>query len=236
MSMDIIDKAIELWRSNLDKEAIDLLESLNLEVNAKANTIIGKIYVNADPEISNIKKDYKKGKQFLLAGLKLCDADAGIELADMYYRGNGVKKNNKKAEEFWRLAYNLGDELGGFELANFYYDELNEKISDAIQIYKSLLEKGEFEENCYYKLYTIYERGIGDTIQNRELAIYYLEKGAEKGNINCCMNLGLKYYRGDGVIQDINKAIEIVERARNNEFFKKEVDIILDKMLKKEKI
>ncbi len=233
---DIIDQATKLWQLDHDKEAIELLESLNLEVNAEANTLIGQIYTGAERGISNIKKDVKKGIQFLQMGLNLGDSEAGLELADIYYIGNGVKESNKKAVEYWRLSHTLGNESAGFQLANFYYDNLNEKIDDAIQIYKELIERHEFEENSYYKLSRIYEKGIGGIIPNLELSIEYMEKGAELGHVHCCMNLGLRYYKGEGVTQNIKKSIEIVERVRDHEFFKEEVNAILDKMMKNEKI
>ena len=50
------------------------------------------------------------------------------------------------------------------------------------------------------------------------------------------MTLGLRYYRGDGIKQNVKKALEFVEKVQENEFFKKEVNIILTKMLNNEKI
>jgi uncharacterized protein len=236
MGTNSIDKATKLWQLDQDKEAIELLENLNLDKNAKANTLIGKILIRAERGISNIKKDTIKGIKFLKFGLELGDSEAGLELANIFYFGKGVKVSKKKAEEFWKLSFELGDELAGFELANFYFDDLHEKISEAIIIYNKLIERKEFEENCYYKLYRIFEKGIGGIKPNQELALKYLEKGANKLNVNCCMTLGLRYYRGDGIKQDVKKALEFVKKVKEDEFFKKEVNIILAKMLNNEKI
>lgn len=236
METDIINKAVKLWQLDQDKEAVELLKSLNLEINAQANTLIGKILTGAERGISNIKKDTVNGLAHLKMGLKLGDSEAGLKLAEIFYFGEGVRKNYKKAEEYWKLSYSLGNELAGFELANFYYDDLQEKITEAIKIFYELIEKKEFEENCYYKLFKIFEKGIGEIESNKELSLKYLEKGAINSHVNCCMTLGLKYYRGDGIKQDVNKAIEIVERVKENEFFKEEVNVILLKMLNNEKI
>ncbi len=236
METKTIDKATELWQLDKDKEAIEVLKSLNLEINAKANTLIGKILIGAERGISNIKKDTVNGIAHLKLGLKLGDSEAGLELAKIFYFGKGVRKSDKKAEEYWTLSYKLGDELAGFELANFYYDDLHGKITEAIKIFNELIEKKEFEENCYYKLFKIFEKGIGGIEPNKELSLKYLEKGATKSHVGSCMTLGLKYYRGDGIKQDIKKAIEIVERVREAEFFKEEVNVILSKMLNNEKI
>lgn len=50
------------------------------------------------------------------------------------------------------------------------------------------------------------------------------------------MNLGLKYYRGDGVEKDISKAIELLERVKENDLFEQEERALLDKIIKNKKI
>jgi|SRR5690554_305015 len=236
MTQEIINKATELWQDDDEKQAIQLLETIDLDNSAKANTLIGQMYIGAERGISNIKKDVKKGIQFLQKALTLGDAEAGIELADLYYLGEDVKENYKKAERYWIASWELGEERAGFELANYYYDELKEKISEAINIYEQLIERNEFAGNCNSKLSKIYEKGIGGIAPDSEKALKYLEAGAKDSHIHCCMNLGLKYYRGDGVEKDFAKAIELVERVKDNDLFKEEVKVLLDKMNQKEKI
>lgn len=231
-----IEKATNLWQLDKDKEAIELLSSLNLEEHARANTLIGKILIGAEKGVSNIKKDTKKGITYLEKGFLLGDPDAGLELADIYYYGNGVRENKKKAEKYWNISYELGDALAGFELANYYFDIDHQKINIAIKIYEDLISRNEFTENSYYKLYEIYEKGIGGITPQKDVSMKYLEQGANLSHIHCCMNLGLKLYRGEGVVQDKNKAIEIVRRVENHEFFKEEVSVILTRMLNQEKI
>ena len=236
MTQEIIDKAIELWQDDNEKKAIELLETIDLDNNAEANTLIGQMYIGAERGISNIKRDVKKGIQFLQNGLALGDAEAGMELADLYYLGEGVKENYKKAEKYWVESWELGEEKAGFELANYYYDEFNEKISEAINIYEQLIDRNEFVGNCNSKLSKIYEKGIGGITPDPDKSLKYLEEGAKDSHIHCCMNLGLKYYRGDGVKKDIVKAIELVEKVKDNELFKQEVEVLLNKMIKEEKI
>lgn len=236
--MDKIEMATDLWQVGKDKEAIELLESLNLDdhKNAPANTLIGKILNGAIVGESNIKKDTKKGIKHLEKGLLLGDPNAGLELADIYFYGNGVRENEKKAENYLKTSYELGDELAGFQLANFYYDISNEKINNAIKIYEDLISRNEFVENSCYKLYRIYEKGMGGITIQKELSLKYLEQGANLFHVSCCMNLGLKFYRGEDVIQNKDKAIEIVKRVKNHEFFAKEVSVLLTKMMNDEKI
>lgn len=236
MTQEIIDKATELWQDDNEKKAIELLETIDLDNNAEANTLIGQMYIGAERGISNIKRDVKKGIQFLQNGLALGDAEAGMELADLYYLGEGVKENYKKAEKYWVESWELGEEKAGFELANYYYDEFNEKISEAINIYEQLIDRNEFVGNCNAKLSKIYEKGIGGITPDPDKSLKYLEEGAKDSHIHCCMNLGLKYYRGDGVKKDIVKAIELVEKVKDDELFKQEVEVLLNKMIKEEKI
>ena len=237
MTQEIIDKATELWQDYNEKQAIELLETIDFENNAEPNTLIGKMYIGAERGVSNIRKRCKKKESSIFKkGLALGDAEAGIELADLYYLGEGVKENYKKAEEYWIASWELGEERAGFELANYYYDESNEKISEAIYIYEQLIDRNEFVGNCNSKLSKIYEKGIGGITPDSDKSIMYLEEGAKESHIHCCMNLGLKYYRGDGVEKDFSKAIELVEKVKDNEFFKQEVEALLNKMTKKEKI
>lgn len=194
------------------------------------------MYVGAEKGISNIMKNIKKGIDFLEKGLKLGDAEAGLELADLYYLGEDVKENHKKAVKYWSESWELGEELAGFKLANFYYDEFKEKINEAINIYEQLISRNEFVGNCNSKLSKIYEKGIGGITPDPVKYLMYLEAGAQDSHIHCCMNLGLKYYRGNGVKKDISKAIEFVERVKDNDLFKQEVRALLDKMIKNEEI
>lgn len=236
MTKEKIDKAIEFWQNDDEKQAIKLLELIDLEKNAEANTLIGQMYIGAERGVSNIKKNVKKGIQFLQKGLILGDAEAGIELANLYYLGEGVKENHKKAEKYWIASWGLGEERAGFELANFYYDEHNEKINEAINIYEKLISKSEFVGDCNSKLSKIYEKGIGKITPDPARSLSYLEAGTKDSHLYCCMTLGLKYYRGDGVEKDISKAIELVERVKDNDLFEQEVRTLLDKMIKNEKI
>ncbi len=236
MTQEIINKATELWQDDNEKEAIQLLESITLDKSAEANTLIGQMYIGAEKGISNIKKNIKKGIGFLEMGLELGDAEAGLELADLYYFGEGVKESHKQAEKYWIKSWELGEEQAGFALANYYYEENNDKIHEAVKIYIDLIARNEFVGNCNSKLNQIYEKGIGGITPDSDRALMYLEAGAKDSHIHCCMNLGLKYYRGDGVEKDISKAIEIVERVKDNDLFKQEVEVLLLKMTNEEKI
>ena len=66
--------------------------------------------------------------------------------------------------------------------------------------------------------------------------LIYLEVGTKDSHIQYWMNLGLKYYRGDGVEKGISKAIELLERVKENDLFEQEERALLDKIIKNKKI
>ncbi|MBU3010709.1 sel1 repeat family protein, partial [Polaribacter vadi] len=236
MTKKKIEKAIKFWQDNNEQEAINLLEKLNLEENSEANTLLGKIYLYAEQGRANIERNPKKGIKFLEKGLNLGDSDAGLELAEVYYLGDEVKQNLKTAENYWTKSWSMGNIQAGFELANFYFDERNNKIEKAIKIYEELIKRNENIGNCYSKLSRIYEYGIGGINPDSEKSMLYLEKGAEVFDIYCCPTLALKYYRGDNIEKNSKKAISLLKKVKNNDLFRKEINILLEKMTNGEKI
>ncbi len=115
----VINKAVRLWQNDQDRKAIELLQSLDLDQNAEANRLIGQIYIGAERGVSDIKRDTKKGIEFLSKALSLGNSEAALDLGNLYYYGNGVKESRKKAEQYWKQSYELGNENAGFALANY---------------------------------------------------------------------------------------------------------------------
>lgn len=222
---DILKDANKLWRANDELGAIKLLNKI-IQKSGPANTMIGNMYVCAQKGQSNIKRDYKKAREFYQKAVTLNDSEGAIELGKLYFFGDGVKSNYNKAELYWEIAYNLGDVMGAFELANFYYDYKNDKIETAIKIYNELISQGEFIENSQLKLSRIYGRGIGIE-KNPELELKYLKEGVKNSDFNCCSDLAHKYFKGDGVPQDLDKALETIEKADTKDLFDKDKNEII---------
>lgn len=166
-----LDRAIKLWQNDQDSEAIEVLGTDALINNAEANLLIGQIYIGAERGVSNIKRDIKKGIEFLNKSMSLGNSEAALELARLYYFGNGVKQNHKSAEQYWTRSYELGNELAGFELANYYFDDCQEKIEISIEIYKDLIRRNEFKGNCFSKLSKIYASGLGPISRDEQLSL-----------------------------------------------------------------
>lgn len=236
MTQELINKAIKLWQDGCDKQAIEILEKIDLEQHGEANTLLGQIYIGAERGVSNIKKDVHKGKKYLEKGLSLGDGEAGLSLATIFYFGDGIKKDFKRAEECWMQSWKLGEEEAGFALANYYFDDFNDKIHEAIEIYSTLNQRKEFVGNCNFKLSKIFAKGIGGVTIDIDKTIKYLIEGVKVNHFNCLMDLALRYYRADGVEKNIQEAIDLVEKATKDEFFGDTAELILRKMNKMEKI
>jgi len=225
---EIIEKAKVLWKDNNEIEAIALLINITNK-SGPANTLIGNMYSCAQKGLSNIKRDYKKAREYYKKSVELKDSEGAIELGKLYFFGDGVKQNYNKAEEYWEIAYNLGDELGAFELANYYYDYKNGKIDKAINIYKELITKNEFVENSLLKLSRIYGRGISIET-NSDLELRYLKEGVKYKDFNCCSDLAFKYFNGNGVDKDLHKALQIIEKADTRELFDNDKAEIIERI------
>lgn len=227
---DLINEAIDLWQENKDKEAIAILELCNLETNAEANTLIGQIYLDAEKGVSNMKRSVKKAISYLEQGLKLGDAEAGLELANEYYHRD--KPNFKKAEAFWNKSYALGNSQAGYELANFFVDHNPQQIEKAISIFKTLIDHNDWIGSSHLKLGRIYWNGIGID-PNPELALEHLTKAAEHHSSVAYRDLAFACYTGAQIPQNLDKALKYMElyaSSSNSEFEKAQAELIMDAM------
>ena len=68
--------------------------------------ILGKAYV----EGHLVKKDIKKGMNYLSIAADQNSAEANFELGRLYKEGKGVRRNIKKANDYLESAASLGSE------------------------------------------------------------------------------------------------------------------------------
>lgn len=227
--MSEIEKAKDHWRSNEDQRAIDILDDPKLAASPEALFTLGDIYNCADKRVGGVSRSVPKARKYWLEAIKYGSTDAAVELAGLYYFGDGVKENHKKAEEFWLLAANGGNEIGRFKLADFYYDNRPENIKDAIVLFESLTAGSVFSGNSCCRLGRIYDRGIG-VKRDPAMAAYWYEAGSKLNNGNCLLDLSYLFYKGDGVEKNIDKAVELAEKASETEWLKDRGPIVAEKM------
>ena len=63
----------------------------------------------------------------------------------------------------------------------------------------------------------MYREGAG-TVLNMQEAISWYKEASNNGNIEATYKLGVAYFKGDGVSEDIDKGIEYVELAAKKGF------------------
>ncbi|WP_078085455.1 tetratricopeptide repeat protein [Microbulbifer mangrovi] len=229
--MSPIEKARKHWRHNEDQAAIEILDVEELATSPEALFILGNIYNCADASIGGVRQSYPKARRYWLEALKHGSTEAAVELGDLYYFGNGVKQSFSKAEHFWMIAASAGDETGIFKLAGLYCDHMPEKIHDAIAYLQALADGSSFADNACYKLGKIYNRGIGvdrDPVQ----AASWFEAGAKHNHGSCLLDLAFLLYKGDGVIKNVDRAIQLAERAEKTEWLKDVAPVFIEQMRK----
>ena len=148
--------------------------------------------------------------------------NAQYNLGLIYYNGEGVDTNYEKANELLTLAaqqnWCFEDVLTKVQIgiADHYFDEAEEdddaKFNEALK---------------YYLLVANYENDYTDYAQNRIGRIYDLQGNSTEAvkwfklatNLNnktAWFNLGVSYYNGDGINQDMKEANNCFEAAYNH--------------------
>jgi len=225
-----LDKAKDYWCSNEDQKAIDTLDIEELSTSAEALFMLGDIYNCADKRVGGVSRSIPKARKYWLEATQYGSSDAAVELGNLYYLADGVKQNYSKAEKFWLIAANAGHEIGRFKLADFYYDYQLENINDAIILFKSLIdEQSTFSGNSCCRLGRIYDRAKGVKRDSKQAALWY-EKGAKLNHGNCLLDLSYLYYKGDGVVKNVELAINLAEKASKTEWLKNSAPLVVKKM------
>lgn len=227
--MSEIEKARAYWRSHEDQKAIDILDVEDLATSSEALFLLGDIFNCADKRVGGVSRSVPKARKYWLEAVKYGSMNAAVELGSLYYFGDGVKESYRKAKEYWLIAANGDDELGMFKLADFYYDHQPTKIQDAIVLFESLTKRTAFVRNSYCKLGRIFDRGIGVERDPKRAASWY-EAGSQLNDGNCLLDLSFLYYKGDGVERNIDRAIELAEKAADTEWLKDSAPIVVEKM------
>lgn len=138
------------------------------------------------------------------------------ELASMYLSGHGVTKNLYIAEDVYRIACNLNIGASCGVLAEMYAND----ISYMDNIYKPTA-KELYEKACELNvgsscrtLAVMYENEslVKDQRKNLNKAIDLYQKACDLNNSLSCLLLANAYAQGNGVAQNTDKAINIIEK------------------------
>lgn len=126
------------------------------------------------------------------------DADAQIELALRYFKGNGVKQSEEKALKLAMKSAKQGNGKALYFLA-FIENDLH-KTDLAKSLLKLAAEKGYVLAETRMGIIKFSE---GDYAQSYQWHL----KAAKHGNIQSCYECGVYLLMGDGVEQDLEEAV-----------------------------
>ena len=137
--------------------------------------------------------------------------DAYYIVGKSYLEGICYEVDYEKAFKYLTKGYeacdlNCIESLADMYLKGLYVEKDKKK---ALELYSISIDYGSFQ--LYFKVGKIYEE------ENLvEQAINFYEQGHELGDLRCTQRLGVIYYNGEGVSRDLNKAIEYMEIAAEN--------------------
>jgi TPR repeat protein len=127
------------------------------------------------------------------------------DLAEMYYKGNGVVQDLEQAEYWVRKSADLGDPSGLSNLGIMY--RLGEAVAkDVVQAEKLFKKAAEHKlPEAFENLGDIYYHGEGVS-QDFETAFGFYSQAAEVGSVGGQGKLATILRLGEGVDQDLEKA------------------------------
>ncbi len=209
--MDIkeIDKATVKEISHLAKKDV------------KAKLLLARMYFEGvgvkQSDMQGMKIAKKVGKQYPYAY---------NFVAYCYLNGYGVIANPKTAEKYYKLATQAEDGLAEFSLGMLYqYGKVGKKKAMLAEEY---FDKAKEKNNAF----SIYEEGLGLEVESKEIyaspdasaveknmaiikqrsAIQSFALSAKEGCMPAMLAIAIKYFKGDGVKQNYDKAIAYLKK------------------------
>ena len=158
--------------------------------NAGAKTVLGFLHLVG----LGVKRDYKRAKQLIDAGVKKNDQDAVLYLGIMLYYGLGVQSNRDQALRYFIKASENGNLLAIYFLAKAYADQ-TKTCPSAVKLLKGMVERGfwshllmvahrSYDDKEYTRAYLLYsflgEMGYEVILHGRAafvLKVFFLKKG-----------------------------------------------------------
>lgn len=190
-------------------ESISWYEKAAEQNNAEAMKQLGHCYCDG----TGVDQNYTAAIDWYQKAAKLNNDDAYNGLAYCYYNGFGVVRDYKMAVKYWRKAIELGSAKAAYHLGECYEDGRGvwADNSETLKWYKKAAEDG--YAKAQYKLGWKYEIGWGPLYTNEAEAVKWYKLAAEQGYIDALTEMGSRYRYGNGVEQNLEKAIEYYRKA-----------------------
>ena len=180
---------------------------------------IGKIYCYG----SGTEQNYQKAFEWFERSAKQKNKFAQYSLANLYYYGNGVEKDLSLAFLWYQKSSAQGQPYASYAVAQMYSkgEYVSQGGETAQRYYKAALSgflelesKEQADDNLYYKLGSMFKKGLGTDIK-MDKAIDYFKRSAEMNNKNGLYEYGKALLLGEHIPRDIENAVKLLEKAIN---------------------
>lgn len=137
---------------------------------------------------------------------------AQIDLATMYYTGDGISQDHTKALYWLEKAADNDNPEAQYRLAIMYSDNesSNKQITKAVEWYKRAARQG--HADAQYDLALIYYYGEG-IVKDFEQAALWCFKAAEQGHREAQYSLAVMFERGEGIQQSMSEAFKWYQKS-----------------------
>ena len=178
---------------------------------------IGKMYCYG----LGTEQDHEKAFDWFLKSANKDNKFAQYSLANLYYYGNGVEKDFSQAFLWYQKSSSQGQPYASYAIAQMYNkgeyvcqsgETAQRYYKDALLGFLELESKDQADDNLYYKLGTMFKKGLGTDI-NMDKAIDYFKRSAEMNNKNGLYEYGKALLLGEHISKDKEKAVKLLEKA-----------------------
>lgn len=169
---------------------------------AEAQYVLGEMYASG----IGLTRSYEDAAVWYLKAAEQGFGAAQHKMGVMYAEGYGVRYNAVEAEKWLAKAAEGGDAKVQFNLAERYANGQGVRFNprEAEKWYRSAAMQGDPDMQFFVgRLY----RDPGDlVVQNREEAMAWFNRAAEKGHAASKASLGMMYLNGEGIQIDMVQA------------------------------
>ena len=167
------------------------------------------------------EQDYEKAFEWFERSAKQKNKFAQFSLANLYYYGSGVEKDLSQAFLWYQKSSAQGQPYASYAVAQMYSkgEYVSQGGETAQRYYKAALSgflelesKEQADDNLYYKLGSMFKKGLGTDI-DMDRAIDYFKRSAEMNNKNGLYEYGKALLLGEHIPQDKEKAVKLLEKA-----------------------
>ena len=167
------------------------------------------------------EQNYQKAFEWFERSAKQKNKFAQFSLANLYYYGNGVEKDLSQAFLWYQKSSAQGQPYASYAVAQMYSkgEYVSQGGETAQRYYKAALSgflelesKEQADDNIYYKLGSMFKKGLGTDI-DMDRAIDYFKRSAEMNNKNGLYEYGKALLLGEHIPQDKEKAVKLLEKA-----------------------